>query len=224
MATPYIPPKDADFNDWIVNFSTLLTANPTNYGLIAGDATAVATVKNAWVTAYTAAVNPATRTSATIATKDGARATAEATVRPYAIRIRDNASVSDALKIGIGVTVPNLVPTPIPAPTTAPALSIVSAIPLTQTLAYKEVGSLGKAKPFGAIGVELWRAIGLVPAVDPAQCTFVGIHTKTPLTQGFESGDQGKIVTYFARFSTRSGPAGVAQTGPWSSPLSMVVM
>jgi hypothetical protein len=105
-----------------------------------------------------------------------------------------------------------------------PALSLVSAIPLTQTLAYKEVGSLGKAKPFGAVGVELWRAVGTVPAVDPAQCDFVGIHTKTPLTQGFDPGDQGKIVTYFARFSTRSGPAGVAQTGPWSSPLSMVIM
>lgn len=224
MAAPYIPNKDADFNDWIVNFSTLLSANPTNYGLVAGDATAVATVKTAWVTAYTAATNPATRTSATIATKDGARATAEATIRPYAIRIRDNAAVSDALKIGIGVTIPNTTPTPIPAPTTAPVVSLVSAIPLEQTLAYKEVGSLGKAKPFGAIAVELWRSVGTVPAVDPAQCDYVGSYTKTPLKQAFDPADQGKTVTYFGRFHTRSGPGGVAQVGPWSSPLSMVIM
>lgn len=224
MAAPYIPPKDADFDAWAVNFSTLLTADPADYGLLAGDATAVDTVVDAWVIAYAAAINPTTRTAATVAAKDGARATAEATMRPYAIRIRNNTAVSDALKIGIGVTVPTFPPTPIPAPSVAPTLSLVSAIPLEQTLGYKAVGAIGKAKPFGAIGVELWRSIGTVPAVDPAQCTFNGTYTKSPLRQEFDAGDQGKTVTYFARFVTRSGPGGVAQTGPWSAGLVLIVM
>lgn len=224
MANPYIPPKDADFDAWLVNFSTLLTANPTNYGLVAGDATAVAAVTSAWTTAYPIATNPATRTSATIATKDAARASAEATVRPYAIRIRNNASVSDALKIGIGVTIPNTPPTPIPAPVVAPVVSLLSAISLEQTLEYKASGSTGKAKPFGAIGVEVWRSVGTVPAVDPLQTSYVGTVTKSPFRQSFLAGDQGKIVTYFARFVTRSGPGGAAQVGPWSDPLSVVVM
>lgn len=224
MATPYIPNKDADFNDWFENFKTLINANPTNYGLVAGDATAIVAVWTPWTAAYTAAINPATRTSATIATKDGARASAEAVVRPYAIRIRNNDAVSDALKIGVGVTVPSFPPTPIPAPTDAPALSIVQAIPLTQRLGYKTVGAIGKAKPFGVIGVEIWRAIGVAPAVDPNQCEYNGVYTKSPLTQEFDAGDQGKIVTYFARFITRSGPAGKAQTGPWSAALTLYVI
>lgn len=224
MAAPYIPNKDADFDNWITNFSTLLTANPTNYGLVAADATAVATVKTAWSTAYAAAINPTTRTSATIATKDGARATAEATVRPYAIRIRDNSAVSDALKLGIGLNIPSYPPVPIPAPTTAPTLSLVRAISLEQTLGYKEVGAIGKAKPFGAIGVQLWRNVGTVAATDPAQCTYQGNYNKSPLRQQFLPTDQGKKVTYFARFVTRSGPEGVAQPGPWSDAFTLTIM
>lgn len=224
MATPYIPPKDADFDAWLVNFDTLIAANPTNYGLVAGDATAITAVTTPWSAAYPIAINPATRTAATIATKDAARATAEATVRPYAIRIRNNSAVSDALKIGVGVTIPNTPPTPIPAPVVAPVLSLLSAISLEQTLEYKAAGALGKAKPFGAIGVEVWRAVGTVPAVDPLQTAFKGTVTKSPFRQTFLAGDQGKIVTYFGRFVTRSGPGGVAQVGPWSDPLSLVVM
>lgn len=224
MANPYIPPRDADFDAWLINFATLIAVDPTDYGLIAGDATAISAVKNAWVAAYATAINPSTRTSATIASKDAARATAEQTVRPYAIRIRNNAAVSDALKIGVGVTIPSTPPVPIPAPTDAPALSIVRAIPLEMTLGYKTAGAIGKAKPFGAIGIELWRSVGTVPAVDPAQCAFQLTATKSPTRQAFLPADQGKIVTFFSRFVTRSGPQGIAQTGPWSAPLTLVVM
>ncbi len=219
MAAPYIPPPDGLFADWLLNFSSLITSNPTSYGLTAGDATAIAATNTSFQAAYSVAVDPGTRTAATVAAKDASRATAEATCRPYAINVRNNNAVSDALKVGLGVTVPNLIPSPIPAPTTAPLLGLINATPLEMLLSYKEVGSLGKGKPFGAIGVEIWRSIGLVAATDPAQCQFAGTVTKSPFRPGFIDADRGKIATFFARFSTRSGPAGVAQVGPWSASL-----
>ena len=219
MAAPYIPAPDADFASWLLNFATLIAASPTTYGLVVGDATAITAQNTAFQAAYTLATDPSTRTSASIAAKDTARATAEATVRPYAIRVRNNAAVSDMLKVGLGLTVPNTVPTPIPAPTSAPAVTLVSATPLEMQLAYKEVGSLGKAKPFGAIGVEVWRSVGLVAATDPAQCSYNGTVTKSPTRQTFVDAERGKIATFFARFTTRSGPQGVAQVGPWSAAL-----
>lgn len=224
MANPYLPDRDADFDAWLVNFSTLLTAAPTNYGLIAADATAVSTVKNAWVAAYALSTNPATRTAATVADKDAARASAEATVRPYAIRIRNNSSVSDLLKVGIGVTIPSFPPSPIPVPTSQVDVTLLRAIPLEWTLAYKEPFAVGKAKPFGAIGVEFWIGIGTVPAISPAQCVYRDTFTKSPSRVGFLPADQGKIGTIFARWVTRSGPGGVAQKGPWSTALSAVIM
>lgn len=224
MAKPYIPARDADFNVWILNFSAVLTAAPTSYGLVAADAVIVSGVKNSWVTAWGLASAPATRTSSTIAAKDAARLSAETIIRPYAVGISLNPAVSNANKTTIGVTVRSTVPTPVPPPITAPILNVQSAIPLQQTLRYSIPDSAGKYKPSGVIGMEVFRSVGVVAATDPAQASYVGTVTKAPFTQGFASEDQGKIVTYFARWATRSGPGGVSQPGPWSAPLVLTVM
>lgn len=225
MANDYIPARDADFAGWSENFATLIAATPTNYGLTAGQAAPITAANTTFQTAYATATNPTTRTSPAIAAKDVARADAEVLERQIAMIVRNNPAVSDALKTGLGLTIPKTTPTPIPAPTTPPQLLFVQATPQNATLAYRDTGSpAGKAKPAGAIGVELWRNVGVTAATDPAQCSFVGIYTKAPFGQAFTAGEVGKIATYFARFSTRSGPAGVAQTGPWSAPLQFNVL
>ena len=224
MSAPYIPAKNALFNNWLLNFATLIAAAPTTYGLTSGDGTAITAVKTAWASAYAAAQNPSTRTPATVAAQDGARANAEAVARPMAMEVRLNASVSDALKIGLGLTIPNVPPTPIPAPTIAPALSLVRAVSLQQVLAYKDPSAVGKAKPFGSIGVQLFSAAGTSFATDPEQCSYQGTFTKSPITVDFDASNQGKKVTHFVRFVTRSGPAGKQQVGPWSDALNLVVM
>lgn len=224
-SSDYIPAPDNAFDAWLVNFSTLLTAAPTDYGLVAGDATAVAGVTTTWSAAYALVVNPATKTAPAVADKDAARASAEALVRPYAVSISQNPGVSDMDKASIGVTVRKVVPTPIPPPTTTPALALVSAAPLNHTLSYKDTSTpTSKSKPFGAIGIQVFRAIGTVPAVDPAQATYYNQWTKSPNNSSFGSGDVGKVCTYFARWVTRGGPGGAVQTGPFSAPLALVVM
>lgn len=216
----YIPSSDSGFDAWLTNFSALLTAAPTTYGLIAGDAVIVAAQQVAYNAAFVTATTPATRTSPTIAAKDAARATALATVRPYAVNISLNAGVADLDKIAIGVTVAKLVPTPVPPPLTVPVLSLVSATHLVQQLAYRDTATpTSKAKPPGVTGMEIWRSIGTTASVDPSQADFNGIVTKSPLVQQFQAGDVGKVVTYWARWVTRGGPGGQAQTGPWSTSL-----
>jgi hypothetical protein len=221
---PYIPPKDADFANWVTNFDGLLSVAPTVYGLEAADATLVSAVVATWDLAYAQAIDPPTRTAPTVAAKDAARASAEAVIRPYAVQISLNAAVADLDKTAIGVTVPSLTPTPIPAPVNAPDIAIVSAIPLQQTLSFAEPGAVGKSKPFGVTGCEVFRNIGLVPATDPAQAIYSATKTKSPFRETFIADDQGKIVTYFCRWSTRSGPGGTAQFGPWSAPLTLSIM
>jgi hypothetical protein len=216
----YLPPKDADFNDWLLNFSTLLTAAPATYGLTAPDAVAVAAQQTAFAAAYTAATDPGTRTPVTVAAKDAARASAEAVVRPYAVRISKNGGVLNEDKVAIGVTVPATVPTPVPAPTDAPVIAIGAWTPGVLKGGYSVDGQVGKSKPFGCIGVELWASVGVAHVGDPAACTFRGTVTKSPFRLNFQPADVGKAVTLFARFTTRSGPAGVAQVGPWSAPLN----
>ncbi len=114
----YIPQKLADFALWLDNFSTLITAGPTTYGLIAGDATAIAAFNTSFQTAYAISNTPATRTSGAIANTTAARIISTSGVRPYAIRISQNASVDPADKVAVGVTVRSTTITPVPPPTT----------------------------------------------------------------------------------------------------------
>lgn len=224
-ASPYIPPADSAFDAWIANFTSLLSASPTTFGLTAPDAAACEAQFDAWHPAFVAATDPSTRTSVTVAAKDAARATAEAVLRPYAQAISRNAAVNPADKVAIGVNLPNSSPVPFPPPVTWPQLSFRTAEPLVHTLQWQDSGlGSGKRKPSGAIGCELYRSVGTVPATDPQQAVYVATYTKSPLRSTFEASQVGKVATYFARWITRSGPGGVAQTGPWSAPLTVAVI
>lgn len=225
MNPPYIPAPNAQFNDWIANFASLITASPTTYGLVSGDATTINAVATPWAAAYTAATDPTTRTSVTVAAMQAARAAAESVVRPYAVQISQNSGVTNDDKVAVGVTVRITTPTPIPPPTTVPALSLIAGTHLAHQLRYYDTSTpTTKAKPFGAIGIEVWRSIGTVPATDPAQCDYYGTWTKSPNVSTFGAGDVGKVCTYFVRWVTRGGAGGVAQTGPWSTALNLGIM
>lgn len=219
-----IPKADAMFAAWLLNFATVIDANPGNFGLQAADADAITAVQLAFQTAFNAATDPGTRTSVTVAAKNAARANAEEVVRPYSVQISLSSVVSDANKTLAGVTLRNTIPTPIPAPVDAPVLSIQSAIPGVATIGYRVPGSTSKAKPAGCIGVEVWTSAGTVAAVDPAQTSYAFTATKAPTRLDIAPGDVGKTITVFARFTTRSGPGGKAQVGPWSLPLTFVGM
>ena len=224
-AISYVPAPDALFSAWLLNFSTKLTASPATYGLIAGDAVIVAAQNTAFQAAYLAAITPATRTGSTIAAKDAARATAESVVRPYAQRIKVNPAVSNAARVDIGVTVDAFPPTPIPAPTSSPVLMLMMATPLQHTMQYRDaLTPTSKAKPYGVKQLALFVTVGVAPAVDPDAALYRGGFTKSPMNIGFESSQRGKVATYFARWENGSGPGGVAARGPWSDPVSVIII
>lgn len=219
MYPNYIPAKDADAAAWATNIATVTTATPGAYGLTGGNAAAITVVALAFAAALVTATDPITRTSATVAAKNQARAAMEITCRPFAVAISQNDSVSDAAKMEAGVTLRKVVPTPIPAPVVAPTIAIQSAIPGQVTMSARQPGSAGKAKPFGCIGVEVFSVAGTVAAVNPDQASLKLQASKTPFQFPVAPGEVGKTITVFARYYTRSGPGGVSQKGPWSAPL-----
>ena len=81
---PYIPAPDASLNNWASNFSTLITAAPATYGLVAGDATAIATVVATWSAAYDLITSPSTKTKDAVQAKNAAKIAMLGTIRPYA--------------------------------------------------------------------------------------------------------------------------------------------
>jgi hypothetical protein len=209
----YIPATDGDFDTWIENFSSTLTANPTGYGLTAGDATAVAATTAAWHTAYLAATAGGTRGPATIAAKNTSRASALIIVRPYAVTISQNQGISDMMKTAIGVTVRKVTPTPIGAPTTFPILSVIAATPLQFTMRASDQNSPDlRSKPFGAIGLQMFVTVSTTPITDPTILDFYANLTRQPMAIDFNSADAGKTAYIAARWYTKTG-----LVGPWSA-------
>jgi hypothetical protein len=219
MPASYIPAKDADYADWLDNFATLIAAAPTDYGLVAGDGTAIDASRDAFLAAYALAVNPSTRTTPTVAAKDAARASSQALARSLAVQVQAWPSITPELLGDLGLTVRDLTPTPIPAPTTTPLLSVVGGTNLAQTVRYSdELTPAARKKPFGAIALQLYRHVGTTPPAGPEDASFYGSFTKNPVLSEFDSGDAGKTCTYFGRWQTRRG-----LVGPWSMATSMTV-
>jgi hypothetical protein len=220
VLAPYVPVKDAALNSWLANFSTLATASPSTYGLVAGDAVAIAAVVAAWAAAYALVTSPSTKTASTVAAKNAEKVIVLATVRPYAQAISLNAGVSSANKSAIGVNPRTSVPLPITAPTTYPGLTVVSQFPLNTILRYRDsmASPSVKSKPYGVIGCQIFAMTSATVITNPALLTFALVSPKSPLTLPWQSSDAGKIGYIAARWVTRKG-----LVGPWSPIVSGIV-
>ena len=219
MPAPYIPPTDAALQDWLANFATQVALSPLTYGLTAGDSAIISAASNFFSAAYTLTVNPLTRTPVNIAAKDAQRASSVATVRVYAQMIKAKPGITDGQLALLGIHVDDPTPSPIPAPATSPLLSIVAATPLQHTLRYADQATPdSRAKPFGAIQIDVYVRVAAATTVDPELASFYGSFTKQPVAVNYDAADVGKCSSIFARWKTRTG-----LVGPWSLGADMTV-
>lgn len=216
---PYIPTTDAACDAWAQNFATLITANPTLYGLAAADASVIQAAVDTFHDAYLLAglsgtppktpLSPGTRTPVSVAAKDSAKAAMLPIVRFYAINIRNNLGVTNPDKTDLGLTIVKTTPTPIPAPVTYPLLSLVATNVSGATINMRDSGTPSvKRKPFGAVAAEVWFKTGATPPVDPTTGTYAGDFTKSPLVLFTDPSLAGETVWAFARWKTRTGLVG----------------
>lgn len=215
----YIPTRDSELDPWLLNFKTLIAATPTNYGLVAADATAIGNAYTAWHTAFLAATNPTTRTRATVMTKNEQKVTVLGVVRGYAATIRANRAVTDELKIGLGLHIRDTQPTPVPTPATYPVLAVAGMGQGVQDLRAADQNTPSRrGRPSGTAGLLLFRAVNTTPITDPAQASFLSFVTRSEYQSNFTSADNGKTATYFARWTNSKG-----EVGPWGPPVSMPI-
>jgi hypothetical protein len=107
----------------------------------------------------------------------------------------------------------------IKCPQTSPIISICYAKKGSQRLRFCDSMSPEcAAKPFGAVGLQLYVAIGKGDWVMPDETTFLRIVTKTPFDVEFAEADNRKNATYYARWVSARG-----EVGPWSNPTSMTI-
>jgi hypothetical protein len=204
---PYIPPRDGPFGAWLDNFSALLTASPTTYGLTSGDAIVVAASTSVWDAAYALVTSPSTKTASTVQAKNVAKVDALNTVRPFAQQISLNAGVLASDKIAIGVNPRTSTPSPITPPTTQPMLILQSAAALSAIVRYRDSAASPsvKAKPYGVIGVQIFGKSSATPITDPTQLPLLVTASKSPIVLNLASQTVGQQLYLAARYILRTG-------------------
>lgn len=229
---PYIPKTNNGFDDWLTNFSALIVADPTRYGLLTADATAISAQQVTYNAAFQIAgttgisprvpINPATRTPVTVAAMNADKALALAVVRPYAIQIRNNQGVSNDDKIALGLTIVKTIPTPIPAPVSYPVIDNITTQAGQGTFRFRDsILTTTKQKPFGTINCQIYINMATPPAnpaADPSLSDYVDVVTKSPFILSFAGADAGKTARLWGRWQTRKG-----LVGPFGPPVDFTV-
>lgn len=211
---PYIPPRDTDFNSWLANFSTRITATPMLYGLSPADAVNIAAVTAAWDAAYLLVTSPTTKTAAAVGAKNAQKVSTLAVVRVYAQQISLNPGVASGDKIGLGLNPRTSTPTPVTPPDSVPVLLVQAAGNLTVTLRYRDSAASPsvKSKPYGVLLCELRAGVSTVAPVGPLAIPFFSCQSKSPFIVPFAEADGGKQAYFAARWRCRNG--GVSEFGP----------
>jgi hypothetical protein len=206
---PYLPALQADYDAWLTNFSTRITAAPGTFGLTAGEAATIAAAEAAWHAAYLLATTPGTKTPVTVAAKDAERVLSMAVVRLYAVQISLNPGVLAADKVDVGVNPRTSVPAPIAAPATAPQVGVQSSIPLELYMNYRDplAAPSVKSKPYGVTRFQLFGKLSAVAIIDPLLLEWQKDATKSPFTLSFGAGASGQKFYYAGRWVVRTGLA-----------------
>jgi hypothetical protein len=217
---PYIPVRDVDLNNWLANFSTLISASPSTYGLLASDGVTIASEVAAWVLAYTPCTSPATKTATAVGIKNTAKVTVVSQIRVYAQVIAKNPGVTSGNKIALGLNPGTSFPSPITPPASNPVLVVQSAGHLSIILRYRDSAASPsvKAKPYGVIGAQIFGGPSATPITVPVPSPLLTIATKSPVTITFPGGSGGMQGYFWARWAITTG--GVS---PWSPIINFTI-
>lgn len=212
MATDFIPSREADLVTWSLNFSTKISADATEYGLTAPQATAYAALHTAFVTAYNVANDPLTRSPANIIAKNMAKDDLIENARELAAIIQAVPAITREQLASLGLTVRSTEPSPINPPEDAPGIDIVSAVVRTVKIRlHDSANPTRRGKPAGVSGANVFSYVGATPPAEIAAWKFEGGTTKSVVDVEFDaavaSGAMVWICAFWFNPRLQSGPA-----------------
>jgi hypothetical protein len=216
MATDFIPAADADLLAWSDNFSQMITATPTAFGLTAANATTLQTRQSAYATAFEAATDPATRGGSTVLAKDIARADLVSYCRALARAVQGTLTVTNQQRFDLGLTVRDTEPSPIPPPANAPGLDVVSVAGNSARIRLHDTANPSRrGKPLGVAGASVFSFVGAAAPAELSQWKFEGNTTRTTVIVDFPAQTPPGAKVWFTAFWFNPR----AQGGPTTTPV-----
>jgi hypothetical protein len=202
--------KDADIVAGSANFASLIATGFASYGLTTGQATAFGTLNTALQSAYSAAVNPSTRTPVTVEAKTLAIEAMRANAILLAKIVYATPTVNDSQLVALGL-LPRSSRTPVPPPAIAPDIDIVSVSGNTVKIRLHEAGSMRRGKPAGVDGASVFSFVGATAPDQESEWNFEGVTTKTVVNIVFPAATAPGAKVWFTAFwfneRKQNGPA-----------------
>jgi hypothetical protein len=215
----FLPRKEAEFYRWVVVFFTYLVANLTRFGLSSTIISPLQSLRDDFMTKYTAATTPSTRTKATVLAKNNAMKVLKEALRAF---IREyltfNHLVTDVDRDNLGLPIHKTDRTPIPVPTTYPWFTVDSSIIRVLVIYFRSAKGGILAKPFGVHGAEIKWGISDTPIINPEDLPHSSFDTRSPFRLEFSGEERGRTVWFCLRWENTKG-----EKGPWSEIVSAII-
>jgi len=217
----YIPRPDDAFDTWFAAYQQYVAANFAALGLTPAEALDVQTAKINWSLGYSNVVVTKNAYQAAVEVKDEKREDAEVVIRRITGKIQARPETTDAQREGLGVTVPDRIPTPLdPEKILQHPPPLHLAKPLRGAVELHAGPDPGNensnALPEIARAIEIVRAAGGVPA-DASGWVHVAEISHSPYTDVLGN-SQPVTVSYRFRYVDRMGRPGL-----WSDPVTVAV-
>jgi hypothetical protein len=200
------------------NFSTLLSASPSEYGVAADLAAAYASLNAELQNSWVAATTPETRTPVTVELKDLKVKQVRTNASVLAKIIYATQSVTDDMLVALGLP-PRRPPAPRPIPMTAPVVDIVAVVNRLVKGRLHAASGEGRRKEIGATAAQIFSYVGPTPPSDPAAYRYMGLTTRSTFEVQFpDDVPNGAQAWIAAAWVSSRGVTGIA-----CAPVSVII-
>jgi hypothetical protein len=212
MPRDFFPRREADIFNFTRNFSEKINLDPLAYGLSPLQASLYSQLQLAFAQAFRIVNDNSTNASSAYAARDSARIALERMTRQLANIIR-GMSVTDAMRIGLGLPARPTRRQRIPAPTIAPLVQIVGTIGRSVRIELLDAESNRRKRARDAGGAYLYGFVGADYPANLKGYDFKGSTSSARATVKFDTAlPPGTLVWVAARWTNRRG------AGPLSTP------
>lgn len=208
MDEDFIPRKDVDFIRFARNISNQLLNNPASAGFTPDEANEFDNLVAAFIQEDQTLKQKTIEKRTAATAKRTARKVLERRIRETARTIRSRSETTDELREAYGLPIPDRIRTRRDAPESFPRVVRIDNQNYIHLIHFRDSES-GARRPLGAIGCEIWMAIGEVNVTpEDEDFRFVKLGTRSPTKIEFEINQVGKQAYYRLRWLARRGQSG----------------
>lgn len=178
MSAKLFPSKQAEFADWLENLATKVAAAPAAVGVSVAQAALLTDSNTAFQAAFTAAIEPSTRTRSAILAKAVAMKDSKRTAKQIADIVRAYPSITPSLLTDLGIPVPGQ-RQPVPPPSAMAQVLVESTGPSSVKVRIVGSGTPRRGKPAGSAGCIVMSYVGPTAPDDSRLWTMEGATSKT---------------------------------------------